>query len=118
MIGQWGIMEGRVKKITLVAAAVLVFSGPGLAGYSTAGESASAPLSQQSGQLNTAADKIIVAKVNGTGITMAALITMMNRIGPKKVSASSVAGTDSEVKAAVRKEALDRLIMEIGRAHV
>lgn len=103
-------MEGSVKKITLVAAAVLVFSGLGLPGHSTAGEGVAAP-PQLAGQPDTAADKIIVAKVNGTGITMASLITMMNRIGPQKVSDSGVAGTDSEVKAAVRKEALDRLIM-------
>src|SRR5208337_313692 len=104
------MMEGSVKKITLVAAAVLVFYGLGQAGHSTAGEGGAVP-PQQAGQPDTAADKIIVAKVNGTGITMASLITMMNRIAPKKVSASSVAGTDAEVKAAVRKEALDRLIM-------
>jgi len=104
------MMEGSVKKITLVAAAVLVFFGLDQAGHSAAGDGGAAP-PQQAGRRDTAAEKIIVAKVNGTGITMASLITMMNRLAPKKESAAGVAGTDSEVKAAVRKEALDRLIM-------
>ncbi len=50
--------------------------------------------------------KVVVAKVNGAEISMYALVKMMNRIGVKK------AATAPEDTEAVKKEALDRLILQ------
>lgn len=59
---------------------------------------------QDSGQ---AAKKIVVARVNGAEITMFDLVKMMNRIGAKKAAATTPANAEE-----VKKEALDRLILQ------
>jgi len=54
-----------------------------------------------------ASKKVVVAKVNGAEISMNALVKMMNRIGAK----SEAAPTPEDIEA-VKKEALDRLILQ------
>ena len=54
-----------------------------------------------------ASKKVVVAKVNGAEISMYALVKMMNRISAK--SAAAPTPEDSE---AVKKEALDRLVLQ------
>lgn len=54
-----------------------------------------------------ASKKVVVAKVNGAEISMNALVKMMNRIGAK-----SAAAPTPEESEAVKKEALDRLILQ------
>jgi parvulin-like peptidyl-prolyl isomerase len=54
-----------------------------------------------------ASKKIVVAKVNGAEISMYALVKMMNRISAKKTAAT----TPEDIEA-VRKEALDNLILQ------
>jgi parvulin-like peptidyl-prolyl isomerase len=55
-----------------------------------------------------ASKQIVVAEVNGSGISMYTLVKMMNRIGAKR----AVAATTPEDIEAVKKEALDRLILQ------
>ncbi len=54
--------------------------------------------------------KVVVARVNGYDITMHALLREMNIVGPKYVKAGEQ--TTPEITEKVRKEALDRLILQ------
>ena len=78
------------------------------------GETVSQGLPKKEGQQDRKKDdlqaskQIVVAKVNGAEISMYTLVKMMNRIGAKR----AVAATTPEDIEAVKKEALDRLILQ------
>jgi parvulin-like peptidyl-prolyl isomerase len=69
------------------------------------GESVTQELPKTEGQ--QASKKIVAAKVNGAEISMSALVKVMNRIGAKNAAAP----TPEDIEA-VKKEALDRLILQ------
>jgi parvulin-like peptidyl-prolyl isomerase len=56
---------------------------------------------------NMAAKKIVVARINGAEITMFDLVKTMNRIGARRATATTPADAEE-----VKKEALDRLILQ------
>ncbi len=120
-----------MRKILIVVAVALLIMGPGLTGCSRASEqnpgaphmsptanplgdekrdAAAAEKAEDAKKDAEAARKVVVARVNGSDISLYELIRAMNIVAPKYINRAEQA--TREMTSKIRKEALDRLIFE------